>query len=62
MSLRVAQRGYRYQDFIAGRIVLDEMLKDGNPTIQVDKKDEKDDFVDDIKVIENNNKIKIQTS
>lgn len=57
MSLRKAQRGYRYQDFMSARIALSEMIKQGNPILRIDEKETKDDIVDDIKIIRNDRKL-----
>ena len=56
MGLRSAQRGYRYQDFIAGLVFCWSLLQYQNPYYIIDEKDNKDDWIEDIKVVCGNKK------
>ena len=56
MGLRSAQRGYRYQDFVAGLVFCWSLLQYQNPYYIIDEKDNKDDWIEDIKVVCGNKK------
>lgn len=51
MGLRAAQRGYRYQDFLAAKIVCAYLIRYKNPDFRIDEKDNPNDSVEDIKVL-----------
>lgn len=60
MPLRPAQRGYRYQDFICARIILQQLFEQGNPVIRFDEKESSSDIIDDLKLSYNEFKLCFQ--
>lgn len=50
-NLRGAQRGYRYQDILAEKVVCWALSIYVNPTFIIDEKDNLNDYIEDIKVI-----------
>lgn len=60
MPLRPAQRGYRYQDFVCARIILQQMFEQGNPIIRFDEKESTSDIIDDLKLSYNGSRLCFQ--
>ena len=60
MPLRPAQRGYRYQDFVCARIILQQLFEQGNPIIRFDEKESTSDIIDDLKLSYNESRLCFQ--